>query len=262
MFDQQTTDRLADELYGALRSGVTIPLISKRHPDVTVDEAYRVSLSVLNRRLADGEKLIGKKIGLTSQAMQQMLGISEPDYGFLTDAMQVADGATVTIAQQMITPMIEAEIAFVMRAPLPLEGMTPEMVLEATEYVAASFELVDTRFDMPKLAIVDTVADNASSALFQLGQDRIDPRDLDLNAVICTLLRNGAVQSTGKGEAVMGSPLNSVAWLANRLGALGVQIEAGDVVLPGSLVPMVPVAPGDRLEAEFTGIGRVTCFFA
>jgi len=190
-----------------------------------------------------------------------MLGINEPDYGFLTDAMQVPDGAVMHIADSMLMPLIEAEIAFVMRDALPLKDVTAEMVLAATDHVAACFELVDTRFDTRKIDIVDTVADNASAAKFLLGTAKVDPRKLDLAAVGCTVFRNGEPVMSGKGEAVMGSPHNSVAWLANKLGSLGMGIAAGDVVLPGSLVPLVQIAPGDRFEAEFSGIGRISCSF-
>lgn len=253
---------LSDDLYMALRQRSPIPLISQRHPELDIDDAYRISLGVLERRQADGERLVGKKIGLTAKAVQQMVGVNEPDFGFLTDAMQFADGETVTIADSMLTPMVEAEIVLVMKASLPTEGVTPEMVLAATDYVAASLEIVDTRFDTQKITIVDTVADNASSALFVLGKDRIDPRSIDLTTVRCELSRNGTKLSEGFGAAVLGSPLVSVAWLANRLGSFGVALEAGDVVLPGSLVPFAPISAGDTFVADFTGIGSVTARFA
>lgn len=256
------TTALSAQLYDALRNRVPIPLLSQRHPELDIDDAYRISLGVLERRLADGERLVGKKIGLTAKAVQQMVGVDEPDFGFLTDAMQFADGDTVTIAGSMLAPMVEAEIALVMKASLPTEGVTPEMVLDATDYVAASLEIVDTRFDTQKITIVDTVADNASSALFVLGQDRIDPRSIDLAAVLCELSCNGAKLSEGFGAAVLGSPLVSVAWLANRLGSFGVALEAGDVVLPGSLVPFAPIKAGDTFVAQFSGIGSVTARFA
>lgn len=253
---------LSGELYAALRNRAPIPLISLRHPELDVDDAYRISLGVLERRQADGEKLVGKKIGLTAKAVQQMVGVDEPDFGFLTDAMQFSDGDTVTIAKSMLTPMVEPEIALVMKASLPTEGVTPEMVREATDYAAASLEIVDTRFDTQKITIVDTVADNASSALFVLGKDRIDPFSIALEEVQCQLIKNGEKISEGVGAAVLGSPYISAAWLANRLGAFGVALEAGDVVLPGSLTPFAPIAAGDSFVAEFSGIGSVSATFA
>lgn len=253
---------LSGEIYDALRNRAPIPLISVRHPELDVDDAYQISLGVLERRQADGEKLVGKKIGLTAKAVQQMVGVDEPDYGFLTDAMQFADGETITIANSMLTPMVEPEIALVLKSTLPKEGVTPEMVRDATDYAAASLEIVDTRFNTQKITIVDTVADNASSAMFVLGKDRIDPFAIELETVQCQLLRNGEKLSEGVGAAVLGSPYISAAWLANRLGSVGVALEAGDVVLPGSLTPFAPIAVGDNFVAEFSGIGSVTAKFA
>ncbi|MDZ3832610.1 MAG: 2-oxopent-4-enoate hydratase [Sphingopyxis sp.] len=253
---------LSDALYAALRNRAPVPLISARHPELTVDDAYRISLGVLEKRLAAGEKLVGKKIGLTAKAVQEMVGVDEPDFGFLTDAMEFANGATVAIAERLITPMVEAEIALVLKSDLPTAGVTAAMVLEATDYVAPCLEIVDTRFDTPRIGIVDTVADNASSALFVLGKGRVDPRECDLAAVRCALFRNEVKLSEGVGAAVLGSPLISAAWLANRLGAFGVALTAGDVVLPGSLVPFAPIAAGDTYVARFENLGSVTAKFA
>ena len=261
MTDKALTETLAEELYGALKNCSAIPLISQRYPELTLEQAYDVSKAILDKRISDGEKLVGKKIGLTAKAIQDMLGISEPDYGFLTDVMQIANGGEVRVQENMNTPMIEAEIALIMKADLPMQGVTPEMVLDATDYVTASFELVDTRFDTQKISIVDTVADNASSALFVLGDEKIDPYSVSLPDVGCIVYRNGDQVLSGKGEAVMGSPLISAAWLANKMGSLGVAIVAGDVVLPGSVVPFAPIEPGDRYEARFTGLGSVSCSF-
>jgi 2-oxopent-4-enoate/cis-2-oxohex-4-enoate hydratase len=206
MAEQELVTKLADELHEALINRATIPLLSARYPEFSVEDAYKVSLGVLNKRLASGEKLTGKKIGLTAKAVQDMLGIDEPDFGFLTDAMEVPNGGIVTIADHMITPMVEAEIALVLKASLPTKGVTPEMVLDATDYVTACFELVDTRFDTSKIKIVDTVADNASSALYVLGDKKVDPRKVDLAKVNCVVRRNGEQILSGVGAAVMGSP--------------------------------------------------------
>lgn len=253
---------LSAELYSALRQRQPVALISARHPEFGLEEAYAISLRVLEMRLASGERLVGKKIGLTAKAVQDMLGIDEPDYGFLTDAMQFRNGATVTIADSMMAPMVEAEIALVLKSDLPTAGVTPEQVLAATDYAVPCLELVDTRFDTPKIRLIDTVADNASSALFVLGEGRLDPRTVDLAGISCILTRNGEKQSEGVGAAVMGSPLNSVAWLANRLGAAGVSLNAGDVILPGSLVPLAPIVAGDVYRASFAGLGEVSVRFA
>ena len=261
MQKDKPVDALAGELYTALTQRKPIELISERCPDLTIEDAYAVSLSVLNQRLANGERLIGKKIGLTAKPVQDLLGINEPDFGFLTDAMQIENNGAVNVAETMLTPMLEAEIAFVLKKSLPKSGVTPEQVLDATDYVTGCFEIVDTRFNTQKIKIVDTIADNASSAFFVLGDARVDPKSLDLPNVVCKVMRNGDEILIGKGEAVMGSPLNSLAWLANRLGAFGVSLDAGDIVLPGSVVPFAPIAAGDVFAADFSGIGAVKMRF-
>lgn len=258
----ELTRQLADELYAALRQCQPIALISARHPGLGIDDAYAISRAVLEKRLAAGERLVGKKIGLTAKAVQDMLGINEPDYGFLTDAMQFYNGASVTIAQAMRNPMAEAEIALVLKRDLSTENVTAEQVLEATDYAVPCLELVDTRFETPRIRIVDTIADNASSALFVLGEGRVDPRTVNLATITCVVTRNGEKQSEGVGAAVMGSPLHSTAWLANRLGAAGVSLNAGDIVLAGSLVPLAKIAAGDTFEATFAGLGTVSARFA
>lgn len=253
---------LADELFSALDpSTAPVPLFTGRFPDMTVDQAYGVSLGVLDRRVARGEQITGKKIGLTALAIQQALGIDEPDFGFLTDAMDVADGGTVDTGRFLRSPMIEAEIAFVLRHGLSGSNITPEQVLDATDNVTACFEIVDTRFDTQRIRIADTVADNASSALYVLGQTRADPRGIDLAAVHCVVHCNDALVSEGLGSAVMGNSLNSVAWLANRLGAYGVTLDAGDVVLPGSMIPFAPARSGDRFLADMGALGTVSVTF-
>ncbi|WP_305806985.1 fumarylacetoacetate hydrolase family protein [Stenotrophomonas sp. YIM B06876] len=161
-----------------------------------------------------------------------------------------------------MNPMVEAEIALVLKRDLPTENVTAKQVLEATDYAAPCLELVDTRFETPRIRIVDTIADNASSALFVLGEGRVDPRKVDLAAITCVVTRNGEKQSEGVGAAVMGSPLHSTAWLANRLGAAGVSLNAGDIVLAGSLVPLAKIAAGDAFEATFAGLGSVSARFA
>lgn len=253
---------LARELFAALDPAApAVRLFSARNPDMTIDDAYAVSLELLGFRVAGGERVTGKKIGLTAVAIQQMLGINEPDFGFLTDAMEVADGASIEIASQLRTPMIEAEIAFVLKHGLSGSDVTAEQVLAATDYVTACFEIVDTRFETPQIKIADTVADNASSALYVLGGARVDPRAIDLAAVHCAVTNNGNPVSEGKGAAVMGNPLRSVAWLANRLGEYGITLDAGDVVLPGSMIPFAPARPGDRFEANMGQLGTVSVGF-
>ena len=250
----------ADELFRALREVRTISPLRDRAA-LTIDDAYAISLDVLARREADGERVIGKKIGLTSKPVQDLFGVDRPDFGFLTERMQVADGASVPIAGNLIAPRAEAEIAFFLKSDLVGPGITDADVLAATESICACFEIVDSRIEGWNIGIVDTVADNASCGIFVLGEDRADPRGLDLPNLRCEVFRNGKRESVGYGSAVQGSPLTAVAWLANTLGAYGVALKAGDVILSGSLVPLLPALPGDEFVTEISGLGSASIRF-
>jgi 2-oxopent-4-enoate/cis-2-oxohex-4-enoate hydratase len=248
-------------LYQALRQGGVIAPLIAQDPSLTIDDAYAISLDVLARRTADGETVVGKKIGVTSKAVQDMLGVHQPDFGFLTDRMRV-DGETVDIAAHgLIQPRAEAEIAFILKDDLVGPGVTAQDVLEATQAIAPCFEIVDSRIDNWRIGIIDTVADNASCGVFLVGAARADPRDHDLPNLKVVVRKNGQPLSEGYGRAVQGSPLEAVAWLANTLGAYGVQLNAGDVILSGSLVPLEPAAAGDVFEMDLQGIGRCVARF-
>ena len=251
---------LAAELYAALRERRTVAPLIERHPDLTIDDAYAISLGFLARRQADGERVVGKKIGVTSKAVQDMLGVHQPDFGFLTDWMQV--GAEIDIdAKALIAPRAEAEIAFVLKDSLNGPGVTAADVMAATAYIAPCFEIVDSRIRDWKIGIVDTVADNASCGVFVLGEGRADPCAHDLPALHVTVTKNGAPLSEGYGSAVQGDPAQAVAWLANTLGAYGVTLDAGDVILSGSLVPLEPAVKGDVFEMTLHGVGTCTARF-
>ena len=250
----------SDRLYRALRMRQTIPPLISEDASLTIDDAYRISLGILDRRLQDGEKVVGKKIGVTSKAVQDMLGVHQPDFGFLTDRMWVS-GEIDIAAHGLIQPRAEAEIAFILKSDLNGPGVTAEDVLAATESIAPCFEIVDSRIEDWKIGIIDTVADNASCGVFVLGEARVDPRGVDLPQLHCTVAKNGRALSEGYGSAVQGSPLQAVAWLANTLGAHGVTLSAGDVILSGSLVPLEPAKSGDVFEMELHGIGGCTARF-
>ena len=243
-----------EALYRALCDRATIPPISGRDPALTIDDAYAISLGVLARRTADGERVIGKKIGVTSKPVQDMLGVHQPDFGFLTDRMRV-DGEIDVAAHGLIQPRAEAEIAFILRSPLTGPGVTDADVLAATDSIAPCFEVVDSRIADWKIGIVDTVADNASCGVFAIGAARVDPRGLDLPGLHVTVTKNGAPLSEGHGAAVQGSPLTAVAWLANTLGAYGVTLDAGDIILSGSLVPLENATAGDEFAMRLGGVG-------
>ena len=253
-------ERHGAELYAALRNRGTIAPLAQRDPSLTIDDAYAISLDFLGRRLKDGERVVGKKIGATSKAVQDMLGVFQPDFGFLTDAMFI-DGDIDVARSGLIQPRAEAEIAFILKDGLKGPGVTAAQVVAATESIAPCFEIVDSRIADWKIGIVDTVADNASCGVFVLGDARADPRAHDLPALRVTVTKNGAPLSEGLGSAVQGNPAEAVAWLANTLGEQGVALDAGDIILSGSLVPLENAARGDVFEMTLHGIGGCTARF-
>jgi 2-oxopent-4-enoate/cis-2-oxohex-4-enoate hydratase len=257
-----TIQRLGDELFEALRSRRTLTPLTQRHPEITIENAYHASLRMLERRLSEGEILVGKKIGVTSQPVQDMLGVHQPDFGFLTNVMQVANGSTVSLSGAgLIQPKAEGEIAFRLKKDLRGPGITAADVLDATDYVAACFEIVDSRIADWKIKIEDTVADNASCGVFVIGDDQIDPRSLDLAAVKMNVQRNGELVASGLGSAVQGHPAAAVAWLANTLGQFDIPFLAGELILSGSLAPLLPIVSGDRYTMTLDGIGHAAIAF-
>lgn len=261
--DAALIQALGDELYAALTERRTLQPLTERHPGITIEDAYQISLKFLQRREAAGERVIGKKIGVTSKPVQDMLNVHQPDFGFLTNTMQFEDGATVSLRQSgLIQPRAEGEIAFMLKADLKGPGITKEQVLEATEWVAPCFEIVDSRIDNWKIRIQDTVADNASCGVFVVGQQHTDPRALDLAAASMQMWKNGTPAGSGLGSAVQGHPAEAVAWLANTLGAFGIPFKAGELILSGSLAPLVPAVAGDRFTMEIEGMGSCSIGFS
>ena len=258
-----TIAALGDELFAALRGRSVLEPLTTREPTIGIDDAYRISLRLLERRKKDGERIIGKKIGVTSKAVQDMLGVHQPDFGFLLDSMQVADGSTVSLSKaKLIQPRAEGEIAFVLKKDLKGPGVTQEQVLDATDYVCPCFEIVDSRIRDWKIKIQDTVADNASCGVFVLGKSRIAPRKLDLAAVKMDIRKNGQHVASGLGSAVQGHPATAVAWLANTLGSFGIPFLAGEIILSGSLAPLLPAVAGDRFDMTLEGIGAAAVSFS
>jgi 2-oxopent-4-enoate/cis-2-oxohex-4-enoate hydratase len=259
--DKRRIEVLGDELYQALRTRTTLAPLTEREPDITIEDAYYISLHMLQRRLEAGEKVVGKKIGVTSAPVQEMLGVFQPDFGFLTDAMVFPDGADIPIEGHMIAPRAEGEIAFRLRHDLSGPGVTESDVLDATETIMPCFEIVDSRVRDWNIKIQDTVADNASCGVYVLGSNEVDPRQFDLPNLRMTITRNGQFHCEGMSSAVQGNPLTAVAWLANTLGEFDIPFKAGEVILSGSLVPLIPVVAGDRMALELEGIGGCSCNF-
>ena len=258
--NQELIHQLGDELYQAMLSREAVAPLTSRF-DLTIDDAYQISLRMLERRLAAGERIIGKKIGLTSKAVQTMLGVNQPDFGYLTDSMVFSSGAVMPISERLIQPKAEGEIAFILKKDLMGPGITNADVLAATECVIPCFEVVDSRIQDWKIKIQDTVADNASCGLFILGDQAVSPRQVDLVTCGMVVEKNGQQISTGAGAAALGSPVNCVAWLANTLGHFGIGLKAGEVILSGSLVPLEPVKAGDCMRVDIGGIGSASVRF-
>jgi 2-keto-4-pentenoate hydratase len=257
---QQTIESISRDLYSAERDRRTLRPITETYPEIDIDTAYKIQLGLVQLKDADGEKIVGKKIGLTSKAMQKMLNVDQPDYGHIFDNMVLQDGVVFRVAE-LIQPKIEPEIAFILDREIKGPGVTPMQVLAATRFVVPALEIIDSRIEGWRIKLCDTIADNASSARVVLGSSpkRVDERDLKLVGMI--LEKNGDIVQTGAGGAVLGHPAVAVAWLANAVGRFGVSLNAGDIIMPGALCGAVDVGAGDLLQASFDGLGTVSVRF-
>lgn len=259
--EQSLIGQLGDELYEALINREPVAPLTERHPDLSIEDAYRIQERMVGRRLGSGSRVVGKKIGVTSKAVMEMLGVYQPDFGWLLDDMVYADGECIAL-DSLIQPKAEGEIAFVLKRDLEGPGITAADVYAATEGVMACFEIVDSRILDWRIKIQDTVADNASCGVLVLGDRLVDPRKVDLTTCGMVLEANGEVLVTGSGAAALGSPVVSVAWLANRLGELGTALKAGEVILSGALGAMVPITAAGSLRVSIGGVGGCSVRFA
>lgn len=259
--------RAAADLLEAEKTGRQIGLISLRHPGMTMDDAYEVQKAIYRAKLAEGRKVIGWKIGLTSKAMQAALNIDVPDSGILFDDMLFETGATVPKGR-FIQPRVEAEIAFVMKDAIGGENVTRDDVIAATDYVAPSLEILDTRIlrkdpDTGKARIItDTISDNAANAGVVLGAERHAVDAHDLRWVGAVTSRNGEVEETGLGAGVLNDPALSVVWLARRMAQYGQSIEPGHIILSGSFIRPIECPSGAHILADFGDFGAVEIAFA
>jgi 2-oxopent-4-enoate/cis-2-oxohex-4-enoate hydratase len=260
MHDEKV-ERYGDELHRALVDRSPVEALTDREPAITIGDAYRIQLRMIGNRLDGGETVIGKKIGVTSKVVMDMLKVNQPDFGHLLSGMLFNEGDPVQVGR-MIAPKAEAEVAFILKGDLVGPGVTAADVLRATDYVMPCFEIVDSRIKDWKIRIQDTVADNASCGVFLLGAQRGDPRKLDLALAGMVMEKNDEVVSKSTGASVQGSPLNAVAWLANTLGPLGIALKAGEVILSGSQSPLVAVAAGDHFRCTVDGLGQCSVRFA
>ena len=260
MLSEAQRDEVAELLRVAEATRVAVPPIVQTHPDIDVVDAYEIQLRNIRRRVGTGARIVGHKVGLSSLAMQQMMGVSESDYGHLLDDMVLTEDVPVDTSRYLL-PRVEVEVGFVLGDDLPGEGCTVEDVIRATEYVTPAIELIDSRIADWKIGLFDTIADNASSAGLVLGKERRKADELDLTAIDATLSRNGEQVATGRSDAVLGNPAIAVAWLAQKVASFGVRLEAGHVVLPGSCTRAYDVKAGDSVVATFDGLGTVSVSF-
>lgn len=256
----------ATDLLHAEQTGTQIGLLSLRHPGMTLDDAYAIQSALMAAKLAAGRRVIGWKIGLTSKAMQSALGIDIPDSGVLFDDMLLANGAHIP-ADRFIQPRIEAEIAFVLAAPLRGPGLRLTDVLEATAWLCPAIEILDTRIERhnpqtgQRRDVRDTIADNAANAGIALGGRPVRPGDTDPRRIGAIVSRGASVEETGLGAGVLNHPAMGLVWLANRLAEYGQQLEAGQVVLSGSFIRPVECRHGDTITADFGSLGTVGLHF-
>lgn len=251
----------AQRLLEAYRTGTPLAPLSESYEGMTVEDAYSIQLLQIEALQTHGRSVRGHKVGLTNSRVQSQLGVDRPDYGHLMDDFFYLEHLPIPSAR-FIQPRIEPEIAFVLRAPLSGPGVTVTQALGAVKYVLPALEIVDSRIDDWRIAITDTIADNASSGAVVLGSTPTPIGDVDLRLTGCVLYQNGQVAATGAGGAVLGSPINALVWLANTVGPLGITLEPGHVVLPGAVTPMIPIGAGDTVTAAFAGLGSVTARFS
>jgi 2-keto-4-pentenoate hydratase len=253
--------QVADKIFEAHRSGKPSAPVRDLLPEGAVDQAYAAQEVNTGRWLAEGRRLVGRKIGLTSLAVQKQLGVDQPDYGMLFDDMAIPDGWEIG-RKQLIQPKVEAEVAFVLERDLDQERLTIADVLRAVAFALPAIEVVDSRISDWKIGILDTIADNASSGLYVLGATPKKLKDLDLRAAGMVMENAGEPVSVGAGAACLGDPLSAMLWLAKTMARVGRPLQAGDTVLSGALGPMAPVKWGDVFEARISGLGSVRAAFA
>ena len=256
----------ASELLEAEHTGKQIGLLTERYPQMDMDDAYAIQKLIFDAKVAQGRRLIGWKIGLTSKAMQNALNIDVPDSGFLFDNMAFETKSSVPKGR-FIQPRIEAEIAFVMKQSLGCENITRQDIIAATDYVCPSLEILDTRIVRMNKAsgasrkIFDTISDNAANAGFVLGKERHNVEKFDLRRVGAIVVRNGVVEETGLGAGVLNDPVESVLWLARRMASYSQQIKAGHIILSGSFIRPIECPSGSKIFADFNEFGQIEITF-
>ncbi len=255
MLTEQRRAELARRLWQAEHFRTPCAPLTDDEAELSAEDAYAIQSVNLDRHVAGGARVVGRKVGLTSDAIQSWLGVDQPDFGGLLDTMEIPSGGELRAAA-LLQPRAEGEIAFVLADDLMGPGITVADVLAATDFLLPAIEVIDSRVADWKIQFADTVADNASSGRFVLGTTPVGPDEIDLSLVGMALRKNGRVVSTGTGAACLGHPVHAVAWLANTLGELGTPLLAGEIVLSGALGPATPIEAGDALELRIARLGR------
>jgi 2-oxo-hept-3-ene-1,7-dioate hydratase len=260
MLSKKIRQQAAEALYAADKERRIIPQLSKTHDGIELADAYAIQQLWLDKRIKDGARLVGRKIGLTSRAMQMASNFTEPDYGYLTDDMLIADGAQIETARY-VNPRLEVELAFVMGSDLAGAGCTVADVMRATEFITPALELIAYRTQVPR-QIVDTIADNAAAGAIITGGRLVRPFDVDIRWIGATLSKNGIIEESGVSAAVMGHPAAGVAWLVNKLAAHGGGLKKGQIVLSGSFTRPIGIMPGDVIAADYGPLGSLGVRFS
>ncbi len=251
---------VADALYNARSNKVAIPRVSERYNISSLEEAYAVAKLNSDRHCAKGARIVGKKVGLTSQAVQQQLGVDQPDFGLLFDDMEYLNGADIPV-NRFLQPKIEAEIAFVVGRDLRGHKPSYSEFLAALTFALPALEIVDSAIENWSLTLVDTVADNASCGVYVLGDQPVSIGEISMADLGMQLHRNGKLASQGCGVACLGHPLRAAYWLACIMAEQGEGLAAGEVILSGALGPMVPIHAGDHVSLSIAGMAQVNCQF-
>jgi 2-keto-4-pentenoate hydratase len=262
MLDDAIRAKIVDDLFEVYSSRKPIPLLTKTYPGIEVEDAYRIQEAFVARKLATGARIKGYKVGLTSKPMQQMAGSTEPDFSAMTDDMFFPEDTPVPMSR-LFDPMIEIEIAFVMKDALKGPGVLPVDVIRATDFVLPAIEIVDFRVARaPGMNLIDTVADLAACGAAVLGANPRPLDAIDIRRVKGSIIRNGKLEQEGEASAVLGNPVTAVAWLANKLSEFDVTFEPGQVILTGSFVRAIPVKAGDEILCRFDqGLGELSTAF-
>lgn len=253
--------RFAGHLEWARKTKEGVQPITELDPNITIDEAYSIQLHTIHEMVEDGQTITGKKIGLTSKAVQESLGVNEPDYGHLLDGMRIENRATVSFTR-LLQPKIEGELAFILKDDLIDPNVSVLDVLQATDVIVPAIEIVDSRIKDWNITLADTVADNASSGFYVLGEQAKKIEDIDIKQIGMAVYKNNRLMNTGAGAAALGNPAKCVAWLANKLATYDIHLKAGEVILSGALSAMVDAEPGDHFSVKFAELGEVSVSFA